>query len=348
MRYISILVVLIFFTSCAQLNNLNADNDDAIYGNKVKSKSGLYYKDYFAQKAQELNIQSRDSDDVLLTDIDSYISNPDTDLIYNQSYGSWGDDPSSFNLIVNNYNYPSLYNRYYFGYRGWYNYPFSYSWLPPYFGYEPYGWSYYPYFNYWSYYRWNPYYNNYPYYSYNNYYNRNVAYMNGRRGSVNYSKINKRGNAYRSDQKAFNGKDISTYNVSRIKDRKNLDEKKSEDKSDAANRRAYNRVYYTFNNRVQQKVESRTDDSYNNRRKIDFNKGSGNQNGKSNFQMSRYNSKTSSSNNTVRRSINRSNYTSSNRSYNSSNFRSNTSSRSVSSGSRSSSSSSSSTSRGKR
>ena len=74
MRYISILVVLIFFTSCAQLNNLNAENDDAIYGNKVKSKSGLYYKDYFAQKAQELNIQSSDSDDVLLTDIDLYIS----------------------------------------------------------------------------------------------------------------------------------------------------------------------------------------------------------------------------------------------------------------------------------
>ena len=136
--------------------------------------------------------------------------------------------------------------------------------------------------------------------------------------------------------------------MSRIKDRKNLDEKKSEDKSDGANRRAYNRVYYTFNNRVQQKVESRTDDSYNNRRKIDFNKGAGNQNGKSNFQMSRYNSKTSSSNNSVKRSINRSNYTSSNRSYNSSNFRSNTSSRSISSGSRSSSSSSSSTSRGKR
>jgi hypothetical protein len=185
--------------SCGSYQYVGYDND-GIYGSEaivterpyVTSNNTSYYKNYFAEKSQELgNIPE---EDIIFTDIDSYEGdyNEVEDSTSVSGYSGWGQDNENVTINV----YPS------YGYTSWWYSPFSWNWYRPYYGY--YGGSYYGYDPYWyspfswyggyygsSYYNYSPYWyghhNN--HYYYNDYYgSRNVAYNAGRRGTIsNYS-----------------------------------------------------------------------------------------------------------------------------------------------------------------
>ena len=167
--------------SCGSYQYVGYDND-GIYGTEdiateqaVTSNNTNYYKNYFAEKSQQLNIPE---EDIIFTDIDSYQGNYNENEDPNaiNSYSGWGD--TNADVFVNYY--PSL------GFSNWWYSPFYWNWYTPYWDwYTPYwgwGWGFnnYPYYGY-------PYYG-YPYYGGHHYYNgyRNVAYNSGRRGTTSY------------------------------------------------------------------------------------------------------------------------------------------------------------------
>ena len=132
-------LVLLFsslaFLSCGPFSSYNYNNSDGIYGSDTQNTSnqnGLYYKNYFDQKAQQLGVTNNPNDSIL-TDIDSYSSAyVDTNIEYKKSNGSWGDNPGSINFINNSF-YPdhafywsSFHRPYYMG--SWYSpyyYPYT-------------------------------------------------------------------------------------------------------------------------------------------------------------------------------------------------------------------------------
>lgn len=220
--------ILLSFTmlSCGSFNSTGYSSSDGIYGeikqNKItENQSGIYYKNYFDQKAEEYGLNEELNDSVI-TDVNSYSSPVNSsNLTYKDSYGSWGDNPSSVKIIYRD-NYIDSYWGNHYGYNhmsSWNNHLYS-----PY--YRPYNyWSYYSYqpysgfgigyfFSPWGYGGYGGYYGGYyggGYYGYNQYndpnniYNNNIAYSRGRRGT-------------NSNISVRNSENISSYsNISRTK-----------------------------------------------------------------------------------------------------------------------------------
>ena len=258
MRYTFIILIAFIFVGCGPFNTIDSFESDGIYDNnnmKVsQNNNGIYYKNYFDQKYQEYGFDNQINDSVL-TDISNYSSN--TNLTYNNSNGSWGDNPTSINFIFRDRYIYSPYSNYYpFGYYDYYN-----SWYSPYYNRSWLGWGY-GYnswrFRHWGFYNdfygynyrnWN--YWNYPYYNYplygDPYYQRNdnsnIAYMNGRRNSNNTSK-----SGY--VEESSNGRSIASYNVGRNETKldNSSSSDRSEQRSDLLKSRKLNRIYYNLKN----------------------------------------------------------------------------------------------------
>lgn len=304
MRYLILLLFTLSFISCGPLNTINTNNSDGIYGNKaeIASNNGAFYKNYFEQKSDELGINTSINDSIL-TDVNSYSSN--TNIAYN-SNGSWGDNPSSVNIIFRDrYIYSPYMDNYSYGYNGYNNYYMS-SWSNPYnywnrWNYSPWGFNYpgygYGYGNRYGYGMWNnwwhPYYNgpdySDPYYSRNRY--SGVSYMNGRRSSLNSTDNG-------IIENSSNSKSVTNYNVGRNETKivKSETGEKSE-KIDQIKNRNINRVYYALKNAQGGGAPAR---GYQNRGEILNNGNSSSDNNsrssKPNFQTTKYGSKTRSYN----------------------------------------------------
>jgi hypothetical protein len=320
-RYFFGFSFIISFISCGSFNSTGYVSNDGIYEKKVSvdnTQKGPYYKNYFDQKAEEYGLNDTVNDSIV-TDINSYSSQTNSSkLAYSDSYGSWGDNPTSINFI---YRDNPLYASYW---GGLYN-PYSMNWYDPYSSfYNPfYSWGYYPYERYGRYGYWNfmfrPWgYSNYWGYggAYNNYSlgnerysNNNIAYMSGRRGTnSNTSSISSKNGTPGSVSTTSSGRGITNYNVGR----KDMDLNKKSDNlnSDETNKtRNINRVYFALKN-------SRSLRNYQNEGEIintggrKIRTGGGNistqnnktrpytrpsSNGKSSFQMSKYNNSSSGS-----------------------------------------------------
>jgi hypothetical protein len=299
MRYLILLLLTLSLFSCGPLNTINSNSSDGIYGSNVDvaSNNSAFYKNYFEQKSDELGINSSINDSVL-TDINSYSSN--TNISYTNSNGSWGDNPSSVNIIFRDrYVYQPYMNYYPYGYN-WYDNYISNSWNRWYspwgFNYPRYGNGYgnrygygygygYGMWNNW----WHPYYNgpdyNDPYYYRND--NR-VAYMNGKRSSL-----------YSTDKGILDNSSSSSsttnYNVGR-NDSKIVKSKTGgkDGKLEELKNRNINRVYYALKNGQGRVGPAR---GYQNRGEIVNYGNSGTDSksrSKSNFQASKYGSNTRS------------------------------------------------------
>ena len=254
MRHLILLLFTLSLISCGPLNTINSNNSDGIYGNNVNvessSNNGTFYKNYFDQKSNELGLNPSLNDSII-TDVNSYSSN--TNVSYNNSNGSWGDSPTSINIIFRDRTIYTPYMNYNpYGYNRYGNYHSSYwNW------YSPWGLNYYRYgygygYGYGSRYGngymwnnwWHPYYNgpdyNDPYYSRNRY--SGVAYMNGQRSSL-----------YSTDkgilENSSNSNSTTNYNVGRNENKieKSGNGEKSE-KLDQIKNRNINRVYYALKN----------------------------------------------------------------------------------------------------
>ena len=288
MRYLILLLFTISLISCGPLNSINTNSSDGIYGNNVEvsSNNSAFYKNYFEQKSDELGINSSINDSVL-TDINSYSSN--TNVSYTNSNGSWGDNPTSVNIIFRDrYVYKPYMNYYPYGYNWYDNYISSnwYRWRSPWgFNYPRYGNGYgygYGYgYGMWNNWWWHPYYNgpdyNDPYYYRND--NR-VAYMNGKRSSL-----------YSSDngilENSSNSNTITNYNVGR-NDSKIVNSKTGEktEKLEQIKNRNINRVYYALKNSQGRVGPAR---GYQNRGEMsNYGNSSTDNKSKSNFQASKY------------------------------------------------------------
>ena len=255
MRYTFILLITFLFVGCGPFNSIESFESDGIYDNnniKVnQNNNSTYYKNYFDQKYLEYGFDNKINDSIL-TDISNYSSN--TNISYNNSNGAWGDNPDSVNIIFRDrYIYNPYMNYYPFGYydyySSWYSPYYNRSWLGLGYGYNPwrfrhwgfyndfYGYNYrnwyYPYYNY-------PLYGD-PYYQSNSSFN--IAYMNGRRNSIDNSK-----SGY--VKKSSNGRSIASYNVSRKEtkiDNSNTNGR-SEQRLDMLKSRNLNRIYYNIKN----------------------------------------------------------------------------------------------------
>ena len=151
MRYTFILLITFIFVGCGPFNTIDSFESDGIYDNnnmKVsQNNNGTYYKNYFDQKAQEYGLNNQVNDSII-TDVNSYSNTTNSsNIAYTNSYGSWGDNPTSINFIYNDIFRPYwgyYYQPYYM--NSWYNYFYSPFYSPFY------SWHYYPYerYNYWG------------------------------------------------------------------------------------------------------------------------------------------------------------------------------------------------------
>ena len=319
-----LILLMLVFTSCGSFNSSGFTSNDGIY---TKNKSnvdnnsntnGLYYKDYFDQKAQEYGLNT-ETNDSIITDINSYSSTTNTNVVYNTSYGSWGDNPDSVNINFRDRNFIGAYwNSYYspFYMNSWYMSPWDYNFFYPFYSYGYYPYGYYPYgrygrYSYWDY-IFRPYYG-YGGYGYNNHYNeryndRSTAYMNGTRGSesrsISNSKLTDPGKT--NDNNSIGNRDISNYNVGRNEADVNGNSNNEKSSSDEISKsRNISRVYYALKNSVGNSNSIR---GYQNQGEINNGGGSGSKNnnnirsyatkskGNSNFQLSRRSSNENSSN----------------------------------------------------
>ena len=295
MRHLILLLFTLSLISCGPLNTINSNNSDGIYGNNVNvessSNNGTFYKNYFEQKSNELGLNPSLNDSII-TDVNSYSSN--TNVSYNNSNGSWGDSPTSINIIFRDRTIYTPYMNYNpYGYNRYGNYHSSYwNW------YSPWGLNYYRYgygygYGYGSRYGngymwnnwWHPYYNgpdyNDPYYSRNRY--SGVAYMNGQRSSL-----------YSTDkgilENSSNSNSTTNYNVGR-NDSKIVNSKTGE-KSEQIKNRNINRVYYALKNSQGRVGPAR---GYQNRGEVgNYGNSATDNKSKSNFQASKYGSNTRS------------------------------------------------------
>ncbi|KRO87361.1 MAG: hypothetical protein ABR90_03100, partial [Cryomorphaceae bacterium BACL29 MAG-121220-bin8] len=294
--------LLLSITSCGSINSTGYISSDGIYGESnnvtTTNSNGIYYKNYFDQKAQEYGLNTTTNDSII-TDINSYSSTTNTDIAYNNSYGSWGDNPDSVNINFRDHIMGAYWSSFYspFYMNSWYMNPWNRNFYSPF--YSPYG--YYPYegyggYSYWDYmfrpYGYGGYYGRGGYYNnYNQSYdNRSTAYMNGRRtsGSINSSSevVDLTG---KSTANTYYGvRNISNYNVSR--NDLDVNDKSKNDKSlsnEVDKSRNINRIYYSLKNLT----ENSNARGYQNQEEINNNGGSNtnirSSNGKSNFQLSR-------------------------------------------------------------
>ena len=289
MRYLIILLFTLSLISCGPLNSINSTTNDGIYGSNVEvsSNNSAFYKNYFEQKSDELGINSSINDSVL-TDINSYSSN--TNISYTNSNGSWGDNPTSVNIIFRDrYVYKPYMNYYPHGYNWYDNYMTSYwnRWYSPWgFNYPRYrnGYGYgYGMWNNW----WYPYYNgpdyNDPYYYRSD--NR-VAYMNGARGSL-----------YSTDKRILENSSKSNfttnYNIGRNDSKiENSQTGEKKEKLEQIKNRNINRVYYALKNSQGRVGPAR---GYQNRGEVEnYGNSASDNKSKSNFQPSKYGSNTRS------------------------------------------------------
>ena len=291
MRYLIILLFTLSLISCGPLNSINSTTNDGIYGSnaEVSSNNSAFYKNYFEQKSDELGINSSVNDSVL-TDINSYSSN--TNISYTNSNGSWGDNPTSVNIIFRDrYVYKPYMNYYPYGYNWYDNYMYGYwnRWYSPWgFNYpryrNGYGYGYgYGMWNNW----WYPYYNgpdyNDPYYYRSD--NR-VAYMNGARGSL-----------YSTDKRILENSSKSNfttnYNIGRNDSKiENSQTGEKKEKLEQIKNRNINRVYYALKNSQGRVGPAR---GYQNRGEVEnYGNSASDNKSKSNFQPSKYGSNTRS------------------------------------------------------
>ena len=354
-KFFSFFLFSMTFLSCGSFSTSGYLASDGIYGtkNQVKTnQNGIYYKNYFDQKAQEYGLNNQVNDSII-TDVNSYSNTTNgSNVAYTNSYGSWGDNPTINFIYRDSPFYGSYWGNYYQPYymHSWYNYFYS-----PF--YSPFSWHYYPYerygrYNYWDfmfrpwgyggYLGYGGYYDSY----YNRYNENNIAFMNGRRSSNSNNSSSSTGSANSSSYSSNIGsRSISNYNVGR----NDTDDSSSQDEVNKT--RNINRMYYVLKNSrsVRNYIIPRDGDE------LGGNKGSGNDSrpytgsssGKqsSNFQLSKYGNSSSRSYNVSRSSSgSNNNSSSSGRSYDVS--RSNSSSSSSSRPSYSPSSSSSSRSSG--
>ena len=348
-KFFSFFLFSMTFLSCGSFSTSGYLASDGIYGtkNQVKTnQNGIYYKNYFDQKAQEYGLNNQVNDSII-TDVNSYSNTTNgSNVAYTNSYGSWGDNPTINFIYRDSPFYGSYWGNYYQPYymHSWYNYFYS-----PF--YSPFSWHYYPYerygrYNYWDfmfrpwgyggYLGYGGYYDSY----YNRYNENNIAFMNGRRSSNSNNSSSSTGSANSSSYSSNIGsRSISNYNVGR----NDTDDSSSQDEVNKT--RNINRMYYVLKNSrsVRNYIIPRDGDE------LGGNKGSGNDSrpytgsssGKqsSNFQLSKYGNSSSRSYNVSRSSSgSNNNSSSSGRSYDVS--RSNSSSSSSSKPSYSSSSSS--------
>ena len=146
MRHLILLLFTLSLISCGPLNTINSNNSDGIYGNNVNvessSNNGTFYKNYFDQKSNELGLNPSLNDSII-TDVNSYSSN--TNVSYNNSNGSWGDSPTSINIIFRDRTIYTPYMNYNpYGYNRYGNYFSSYwNWYSPWgLNYHRYGYGY--------------------------------------------------------------------------------------------------------------------------------------------------------------------------------------------------------------
>ena len=354
-KFFSFFLFSMTFLSCGSFSTSGYLASDGIYGtkNQVKTnQNGIYYKNYFDQKAQEYGLNNQVNDSII-TDVDSYSNTTNgSNVAYTNSYGSWGDNPTINFIYRDSPFYGSYWGNYYQPYymHSWYNYFYSPFYSPFY------SWHYYPYegygrYNYWDfmfrpwgyggYLGYGGYYDS--YYRYNE---NNVAFMNGRRSSNSNNSSSSTGSANSSSYSSNIGsRSISNYNVGR----NDTDDSSSQDEVNKT--RNINRMYYVLKNSrsVRNYIIPRDGDELggNNGSGNDSRPYTGSSSGKqsSNFQLSKYGNSSSRSYNVSRSSSgSNNNSSSSGRSYDVS--RSNSSSSSSSRPSYSPSSSSSSRSSG--
>ena len=322
-KSISLLLLLLIFTSCGTLNSANYTSNDGIYDGKenasTTNSNGVYYKDYFDQKAQEYGLNTTTNDSII-TDINSYSSATNTDITYNNSYGSWGDSPDSINIEFRDRNFMGAYmSNYYspFYMNSWYMSPFGnnfynynyYHMFSPYSWYG--GYSYWDYmFNPYSYGRYGGAYDSFYYLNNHNSNFRNndksTAYINGRRISGSSNNGTKIADLSGNSNTSTGGRDISNYNVGRneldVNDSSNSDKSSDE----IIKSRNINRVYYSLKNlsgnsniRGYQNEGEINNGGGSNTTNRSYNKSS---NGKSNFQLSRKRSNGNTVNSSNKRS----------------------------------------------
>jgi hypothetical protein len=256
--------------SCGSFNSNGYTSSDGIYGeikqNKItENQNGIYYKNYFDQKAEEYGLNEELNDSVI-TDVNSYSSPVNSsNLTYTDSYGSWGDNPSSVKIIYRD-NYIDSYWGNYYGYNhmNYWNHYYSPHYSP--FSY----WNYYPYQQYGGFgigYFFSPggfggyggYYGGYyrGYNGYNHYndpnivYNNNIAYSRGRRGtnSNTFTRNSENINSYSSISRSKGSKVVKNYNVGRneIKLDNNSDDQKNPSKKIIRGENS-KRAYYVLRN----------------------------------------------------------------------------------------------------
>jgi hypothetical protein len=244
-KKISFLLLSFSILSCGSFSSSGYTSSDGIYGeikqNKItENPNGIYYKNYFDQKAQEYGLNEELNDSVI-TDVSSY-SSPinSSNLTYTDSYGSWGDNPSSVKIIYRD-NYVDSYWGNHYGYNHmslWNNYlyyphysSFSYFNYYPYQHYGRFGigyfyrpWGYGGYGGYGGYYGggYGGYYRGYygGYYGYNQpdtNYNNNIAYSRGRRGTNSNVSQRSSGNtsSYSNISRTKGSKVVKNYNHGR-------------------------------------------------------------------------------------------------------------------------------------
>ena len=99
----------------------------------------LFIKIILSKNLDELGINSAINDSVL-TDINSYSSN--TNVSYTNSNGSWGDNPTSVNIIFRDrYVYKPYMNYYPYGYNWHDNYMYNYRYWGRWYS-SPWGFNY--------------------------------------------------------------------------------------------------------------------------------------------------------------------------------------------------------------
>ncbi len=253
-KFFSFFLFSMTFLSCGSFSTSGYLASDGIYGtkNQVKTnQNGIYYKNYFDQKAQEYGLNNQVNDSII-TDVNSYSNTTNSsNIAYTNSYGSWGDNPTSINFIYRDSPfYGPYWGNYYQPYymHSWYNYFYSPFYSPFY------SWHYYPYeiygrYNYWNF-MFRPWgYGGYMGYGgyYDPYFNRynenNIAFMNGRRGSNSNNSSSSTGSSNSSSYSSVIGsRSISNYNVGR----NDTDDNYSQDEVNKT--RNINRMYYVLKN----------------------------------------------------------------------------------------------------
>ena len=267
-KFVFCLFLTLTIISCGSFNSNGYTSEDGIYGNKPAketNQNGLYYKNYFDQKAEEYGLNESNNDSIV-TDINSYSSQTTgTKLAYSGSKGAWGDNPTSINFIyrdnpLNSSYWSPFYNPYYSSFYSPFN-SFGYGMYGG-FGYWDYmfrPWGYRGYYGYGSYYGgyggYGGYYGGHygGYGGYNSYQfqnerygNSNIAYMNGRRGTNLESSSSLSGNVNSSGSSLMLGKSISNYNVGRNDTESNNTPDSSNSDNETNNTRNINRLYYSL------------------------------------------------------------------------------------------------------